>query len=294
MIKQPIDTTTQYQGTSGEDPTAPFWGHGNYVGPYWSDGKKQSSIEWGNKEPTDALDNLARNHDAAYAHYKDRPHREAADALFAEEARKLTQKYGKGWAADPKVAATLVQYGNYATRQAAKLGEYTKYGTSGIAGNLIGAGRFVVGNLLDAGKMVNGTYLKQERNDVLKFYGTDPKKQDRQPVATVLDLTRGPKPKKVEQERRPEGTTPASWSIKKTPSVVPVSTTVETKPAFIESKPQLIKDQPQRFRNYSALHTAAVASKGMPIVRRKRTKKNLNKALPDSYLRRKRNAVRPA
>lgn len=274
MIKQPINTTTQYQGTSGEDPTAPFWGHGNYVGPYWSDGKTQSSVEWGNKEPTDALDDLARKHDAAYAHYKDRPHREAADALFAEEARKLTQKYGKGWAADPKVAATLVQYGNYATRQAAKLGEYTKYGTSGIAGNLIGAGRFVIGNLLDAGKMVNGTYLKQERNDVLKFYGTDPKK--------------------VEQERRPEGTTPASWSIKKTPSVVPVSTTVETKPAFTKSKSQLIKDQAQRFRNYSALHTAAVASEGMPIVRRKRTKKNLNKALPDSYLRRKRNAVRPA
>lgn len=274
MIKQPIDTTTQYQGNDGEDPTAPFWGHGNYVGPYWSDGKKQSSIEWGNKEPTDALDNLARNHDAAYAHYKDRPHREAADALFAEEARKLTQKYGKGWAADPKVAATLVQYGNYATRQAAKLGEYTKYGTSGIAGNLIGAGRFVIGNLLDAGKMVNGTYLKQERNDVLKFYGTDPKK--------------------VEQERRPEGTTPASWSIKKTPSVVPVSTTVETKPAFTKSKSQLIKDQAQRFRNYSALHSAAVASEGMPTVRRKRTKKNLNAALPASYLRRKRNAVRPA
>lgn len=274
MIKQPINTTTQYQGTSGEDPTAPFWGHGNYVGPYWSDGKTQSSVEWGNKEPTDALDDLARKHDAAYAHYKDRPHREAADALFAEEARKLTQKYGKGWAADPKVAATLVQYGNYATRQAAKLGEYTKYGTSGIAGNLIGAGRFVIGNLLDAGKMVNGTYLKQERNDVLKFYGTDPKK--------------------VEQERRPEGTTPASWSIKKTPSVVPVSTTVETKPAFTKSKSQLIKDQAQRFRNYTALHTAAVASEGMPIVRRKRTKKNLNKALPDSYLRRKRNAVRPA
>nr|WRQ64775.1 hypothetical protein [Sobelivirales sp.]WRQ64841.1 hypothetical protein [Sobelivirales sp.] len=274
MIKQPINTTTQYQGQSGEDPTAPFWGHGNYVGPYWSDGKVQSSVVWGNREPTDALDDLARKHDAAYAHYKDRPHREAADALFAEEARKLTQKYGKGWAADPKVAATLVQYGNYAQRQAAKLGEYTKYGTSGIAGNLIGAGRFVIGNLLDAGKMVNGTYLKQERNDVLKFYGTDPKK--------------------VEQERRPEGTTPASWSIKKTPSVVPVSTTVETKPAFTKSKSQLIKDQAQRFRNYSALHSAAVASEGMPIVRRKRTKKNLNKALPDSYLRRKRNAVRPA
>lgn len=274
MIKQPTNTTTQYQGLEGEDPSSPFWAHGNYVGPYWSDGKVQSSVVWGNREPTDALDDLARKHDAAYAHYKDRPHREAADALFAEEARKLTQKYGKGWAADPKIAATLVQYGNYAQRQAAKLGEYTKYGTSGIAGNLIGAGRFVIGNLLDAGKMVNGTYLKQERNDVLKFYGTDPKK--------------------VEQERRPEGTTPASWSIKKTPSVVPVSTTVETKPAFTKSKSQLIKDQAQRFRNYSALHSAAVASEGMPIVRRKRTKKNLNAALPDSYLRRKRNAVRPA
>ena len=158
-------------------PPRLFWAHGNYVGPYWSDGKIQSSVVWGNKEPTDALDALARQHDAAHAHYKDRPHREAADALFAEEARKLTQKYGKGWAADPKVAATLVQYGNYATRQAAKLGEYTKYGTSGMVGNLIGAARFGIGNLLDAGKMVTGTYLKQEKNDVSKFYGTDPKKQ---------------------------------------------------------------------------------------------------------------------
>lgn len=273
MLKQPVNTQTQYQGQEGEDPTSPFWAHGNYVGPYWSDGKIQSSVVWGNKEPTDALDALARQHDAAYAHYKDRPHREAADALFAEEARKLTQKYGKGWAADPKVAATLVQYGNYATRQAAKLGEYTKYGTGGMVGNLIGAARFGIGNLLDAGKMVTGTYLKQEKNDVSKFYGTDPKKQTAFRAAEVAPG----------QGR----------SITKTPSVVPVSTTVETKPAFTKSRSQLIKDQAKRFRDYSALHAAAVAPTTMPI-RRKRTKKNLNAALPASYLRKKRAAVRPA
>lgn len=274
MIKQPVNTQTQYQGQEGEDPTSPFWAHGNYVGPYWSDGKVQSSVVWGNKEPTDALDALARQHDAAYAHFTDRPHREAADALFAEEARKLTQKYGKGWAADPKVAATLVQYGNYATRQAAKLGEYTKYGTSGMAGNVIGAVRFGISNLLNAGKMVNGTYLKQERNDVSKFYGTDPKKQTAFRAAEVAPG----------QGR----------SITKAPSRDPVSSPVETKPAFTKTNSQLIRNQAKRFANYIALHDAAVAPMEQQTIRRKRTKKNLNAALPTSYLQKKRAAVRPA
>ena len=78
-----------YQGTPGEDPTSLPWTHGNYVGPYWSDGKLQSSVEWGTANPIDELDNLARQHDAAYAHWTDRAHREAADKLFADEAQKL-------------------------------------------------------------------------------------------------------------------------------------------------------------------------------------------------------------
>lgn len=282
MIKQPTNTQSQYLGKEGEDPSSPFWGHGNYVGPYWSNGVQQSSVEWGNKEPIDALDALARQHDSAYAKFSDRPHREAADAIFAQEARKLTQVYGKGWAADPKVAAALVQYGNYTQRQIKQLGEYTNYGTKGMVGNIIGAVRFGVGNLLNAGKMVNGTYLKQEKDDIEKYFQTDPKRTGGGGLPIIV--------KGVVDRPLTKKTGPSAGTPKKGNKVQPA---VETKPD-VTNHTNLIKNQAQRFRDYSALHAAAVASTGRPRVWKKRTKKNLNAALPASYLLRKRNAVRPA
>lgn len=54
----------------------------NYIGPYWSDGKFQSSVAYGKTRPRSRTDKAARYHDTAYALYGDRRHRAAADLLF--------------------------------------------------------------------------------------------------------------------------------------------------------------------------------------------------------------------
>jgi len=151
-------------GREGEDPTTPFWGHGNYVGPFWSDGKIQSSVEWGSKKPTDEFDALAQQHDAAYAHWKDDKHREAADLIFAEEARKLKKSYGNSPAAQTRFAAAMVEEGNYTSRQAKKL-------AADIASHgWLGAVKFQIQNMVDSQKRMNGTYLKSELARVREYY----------------------------------------------------------------------------------------------------------------------------
>jgi hypothetical protein len=59
-METPTPTTTKYLGKEGEDPTAPFWASGNYIGPYWSDGKLQESVEWGDRPVLNELDEIAR------------------------------------------------------------------------------------------------------------------------------------------------------------------------------------------------------------------------------------------
>ena len=135
---------------------------------------------------------------------------------------------------------------------------------------------------MNAGKMVNGTYLKQEKNDVEKYFQTDPKRTGGGGKPIVV---KGVVDRPLTKETKPSTGTPTKGNK--------VQPAVETKPD-VTNHSNLIKNQAQRFRDYSALHAAAVASTGRPRVQRKRTKKNLNAALPASYLLRKRNAVRPA
>ncbi len=54
----------------------------NYIGPYWSDGQFQSSVAYGRLRPRNRIDYAARYHDTAYALYKDKRHRRAADKVF--------------------------------------------------------------------------------------------------------------------------------------------------------------------------------------------------------------------
>jgi len=139
---------------------------GNYTGPYWSDGKFQTSVEFGGSTPQSELDKLSRLHDSAYAHWPDRAHREAADEIYNEQAHKLASQF-------PELAGNLVLYGNYGARQAKQLAsDFTSYG--GLPGLI----KFGVTNLYNANKMVNGTYLSKEKSDVSAFYNTDPKKGD--------------------------------------------------------------------------------------------------------------------
>lgn len=163
-----LPAIAQYLGTEGEDPTAPFWASGNYVGPYWSDGAVQESVEWGDKPALNELDYLARQHDAAYAHYQDARHREAADMLFAKEADKLKGKYGPKLADDPRFAAAVVKYGNYAGRKASKLPEYLSMGGLGIL-------KYGYDHVKEMTQRIDGTYLNKEMSDILRFQKTDPR-----------------------------------------------------------------------------------------------------------------------
>jgi hypothetical protein len=129
----------------------------NYTGPYWSDGKLQSSVEFGQTPPTSALDAESRLHDSAYAHYQDLAHRMAADAIYDARVEKLG---GLG-----TLAGTAVAYGNQALRSGKNLIDYSEYGLVGlIVGSLINDY-----NLNDY--MMNVDKYKKE---VLAYYATDP------------------------------------------------------------------------------------------------------------------------
>lgn len=129
----------------------------NYVGPYWSDGKLQSSVEFGDAPPLSTLDAESRLHDSAYAHYEDLQHRMAADAIYEHNVEILG-----GFA---KFAGEAVLYGNQTLRAGSNLLEYSKYGPLGL----------VVGSLIND-YYLNDYLLNSERykKEVLGYYATDP------------------------------------------------------------------------------------------------------------------------
>lgn len=146
---------------------------GNYTGPYWSNGKVQSSVEWGDETPQNALDALSRQHDSAYKRFPDEAHRMAADKIYNEEAQKLKQKF-------PSLAGNLVLYGNYAQRSASKTASnaangFKLFGLPGLLGGLIYT---AAGNMVTANKMLDGKYLNTELKDVRDYYSTDPLKKN--------------------------------------------------------------------------------------------------------------------
>lgn len=81
----------------------------NYTGPYWSDGKVQSSVEFGTAIPTSLLDEQSRLHDSAYAKFKDQHQLlTAADYIYNENTKNLGVL--------GKVAGFAVLYGNHTQR----------------------------------------------------------------------------------------------------------------------------------------------------------------------------------
>ncbi len=150
---------------------------GEYTGPYWSDGKIQPSVEWGESTPQSQLDWLSRQHDSAYAHFKDSRHREAADLIYMREAKKLAGQF-------PELAGNLVGYGNYAGRQVKNILSDVGLATKLTGNPLFGVVKYGVDSLANNVKRLNGTYLKNELEDVNKFYGTDPYKM-RKPADKV-------------------------------------------------------------------------------------------------------------
>lgn len=287
---------TKYFGNEGEDPTNPPWSHGNYVGPYWSDGKIQESVEWGDREPTDELDALARQHDAAYARFKDRAHREAADQIFAQEARKLNQKAGGSLASDPRFAAAMVEYGNYAARQAGKLAGYTAYSMVPGLGPLAGVLKFGYDNIREMNNRVHGTHLKKELETVRAFYNTDPKRSP-QVISTGIGQA---KVGKVEGTRPIIDRTGPSRAYGS--AVNPLSVRqVEEPPNSTGPSSSLLwpSQQARKFAKLKALHNAKVAveSGQKPGTYTNPTKGGkFSCALPDSYKKKKkkkRSSIQP-
>ncbi len=141
----------------------------NYTGPYLSNGKYQSSVEFGDAEPNSRLDALSRLHDSAYAHFEDRNHREAADRIYNKEAKELASQF-------PQLAGEIVEYGNFASNSFSTLIEDTstgfKYG--GPFGALLGLVYGGVENLLHLNDTLN--HGKEYEKDVLDYYASDPQK----------------------------------------------------------------------------------------------------------------------
>lgn len=130
----------------------------NYTGPYRSNGKFQTSVEFGDKIPIDQLDALSRLHDTAYARYDDYGHRVAADIIYNNEAKKLN---GVG-----PLAGLAVTYGNQLLRSGTSLGKGVL--TAGPIGGLFSA----VKNLRDIADLT--TNIDKYTKDILELYAQDP------------------------------------------------------------------------------------------------------------------------
>ncbi len=213
---------------------------GNYTGPFWSDGKIQPSVEWGEAETKNALDELSRQHDSAYAHFKDEAHREAADIIYQREAKKLIGRF-------PHLAGELVLHGNRTYRGGSELLADTKF-----LGPVLGAAYWQVKNMVKSHKMMTGTYLKNELNDVQQYYSTDPKLKT--PSLGEIGRQPGVKGNLVTTKQPLETVRPIPKN--KVAPAPRVDTSAESREA--ERVERLKLNQARRVQNYLALKEAAI------------------------------------
>jgi len=286
-MNEPTNPPEQYLGIPGEDPTRPWYASGNYTGQNWSDGKNQSSVEFGSAPVMNELDELAYYHDTAYAHYKDDAHREAADQIFYEKAMKLDPKYGAQMKEDPRIAGKLVLYGNYTKRKAASTAQ--NFARFGLGGLIYQGGK----NIVEMNSRLNGTYLKTEKQDLNRLYETNAPNRAYVPGSNGESQAKG-KVKVTPGE--------AAQTLGKVVKAIKhgaeyIRDKVKVTPAPVETKAEknqrLVSGQADRFNNHIALHDAALASQGQPGIYHKR-QLNLNAAKPKKKKKKKRNAILPA
>nr|WRQ65267.1 hypothetical protein [Tolivirales sp.] len=153
---------------------------GNYTGPYWSDGSIQTSVEFGESQPTDYVDEMSRLHDSAYAKFKgDDNMLRAADEIYYESLLKDPS-------AKAKLAREAVLYGNYTVSKLARLAEIEKTAASlGPLGLLGGLLYFGVENIFDMNSRLTGDKYSKEKTILRDYYETDPRKTGPQPGASV-------------------------------------------------------------------------------------------------------------
>jgi len=159
----------------------------NYIGPYWSDGKWQESVEFGDKPALSGVDAASRLHDSAYAHYTDEAHRIAADEIYSDTLRKLNEPLAG--------LADVPLYGNYVKNRVSEYGSDFLTGFK-YAGLLGGLGSLVyngIKGIIRSNDLIqNG---KRYRDEVLDYYDTDPFKIVERPVENKRNiLVSVPKP----------------------------------------------------------------------------------------------------
>lgn len=152
---------------------------GNYTGPYWSDGKYQESVEFGESEPVDALDALSRYHDTAYAHWSDDRHRRAADRIYNEDASVLSRSGDR----HAEAARLAVKYGNDLGSRA---GSYLTYGPLGP----LKAGLDLGSDLYE--KLTQGEMYKKEKAEIREYFKKDPKLARKAMTSVDVVDSRGP------------------------------------------------------------------------------------------------------
>jgi hypothetical protein len=152
-----------------KDSTIPYVSE-NYTGPYVSDGKFQSSVEFGKAEVKSRLDAMSRLHDSAYAHFKDKQHLQAADEIYSQSAKKLAGAF-------PEFARDIVKYGNFTARSAANVFDTPSVLLHGLGpiGDVLGLTYGAVKNMFSLNDtLINGDKYK---DDVRQYYATDPYSQ---------------------------------------------------------------------------------------------------------------------
>lgn len=130
----------------------------NYTGPFWSNGRLQSSVEFGDSVPLDPVDFESRLHDSAFAHFGDARHRAAADWIYKENLSKVSSLKSS-------VVRNLPFYGNLLS-------------AGHVSGLFSPLSPVIVADAILRGyrhsqRFRAGEY-KKEIADVLKFYKEDP------------------------------------------------------------------------------------------------------------------------
>lgn len=129
-----------------------------YTGPYWSDGRFQSSIAFGSNIPIDNVDNESRLHDTAYAVYPDQRHRVAADWLYSQRLEQDTSYKAR-------IIRNIPYYANLASASH----------VSALFTPFIGFGLldYILHVYYTQNEIKNNAYNK-EISDVLNLYKEDP------------------------------------------------------------------------------------------------------------------------
>lgn len=128
----------------------------NYTGPYISDGKFQTSVEFGKSKPLNRLDAFSRYHDSAFAHYKDYGHRTAANSIYYDQTRNGNKT--------ENFAGNVVLYGNQVKSALGNM----PFGVGNFPGLIYGG----IKNLYNLADYVHNR--NKYRKEVLAYYKTDP------------------------------------------------------------------------------------------------------------------------